>query len=159
MPAEPTVFEEPRSNLLGLPIFVGVVCLVAVASSLPRGLPSDLQTRIALGVFAAGAIASVFWALRWRRVRLATLAIDHERIVMMPRGRAAEPRIIVRHPDSRLRITISSDSTMTATSRSWYVLFDETAGKPRIVIDAFGKDRVKRACVDHGWVFAESAGG
>ena len=156
MPAQPTVFEEPRSNVLGLPIFVGVVCLIAVASVLPRGIPSDTPTRVAVSVFAVGAIACAVWALRWRRVRLATIAIDHDRIVMMPRGRRAEPRIIARTPESRLRITISSDHTMTATSRSWYVLFDETAGKPRIVVDGFGKDRVQRACVAHGWVFADT---
>ena len=155
MATAPTVFEEPRSNVLGLPLFIGVVCLVAVASVLLRGFPSDTSTRVTLGVFVAAVIASAVWALRWRHIRLATLAIDPERIVMTPRGRQPEPRVIVRRPDSRLRITISSDHTMTATSRSWYVLFDEAAGKPRIVVDGFGKDRVKHACVAHGWTLAD----
>ena len=155
MPTAPTVFEEPRSNLVGLPIFIGAVCLLAVGSVVLRGIPPDTQTRAAVGVMAAIAVACVFWALRWRTIRLATLAIDHEAIVMTPRGRKPQPRRIVRRPDSRLQVKISSSGTASPTAVSVYVLFDEVAGQPRLPIDNFGVERVKQACVRHGWVMAD----
>ena len=151
-----TVFEEPRSNVLALPIFIAVLCVLATGSVAIHGIPADTQTRGALAVFAAGGVASVVWALRWRTIRLATISIDAEHIVFTPRGRRPDVRTIARRPDSKLRLVIASTGSASPTSRSYYVIFDERAGQPRITIDAFGKDRVVRACTAHGWVVEKS---
>jgi hypothetical protein len=150
----PTVFEESRSNLMVLPIFVCAICVLAVASVLARGIPADTSTRVAVIVAGAGAVISVMWILAWKRIRLATLAIDHDRIVMTPRGRRPEPETIVRRPDSRLHVEIATTGTASPTSRAFYVLYDAAAGKPRIAIDIFGLDRVKKAAMAHGWALA-----
>lgn len=151
MASAPTVFEEARSNLLALPVFACVLCVLVVASVLLHGIPPDTQTRVAVGVAAVGAVASVIWFLRWRVMRLATLSVGHDAIVMTPRGRRPQPRTIARRPDSRLELKISSDNTASPTSHSWWVLFDAAVGKPHIAIDIFGVDGVKKACISHGW--------
>ena len=156
MPPARTILEESRSNLLALPGFVCAVCVLVVGSVAIRGIPHDAPTRVASLVFAAGAVASVLWLLRCRRCRLATLAIDETSIVMTPRGKRPEPRTIVRRPDSRLHLRISSDGTASPTSHSWYVLYDETVGDPQIPVDIYGISRVKTACRLHGWPWGRS---
>ena len=152
----PTVLEESRSNLLALPGFICAVCVLAVGSVALHGIPHDASTRGASLVFALGAVASVIWLLRMRRCRLATLAIDDGAIVMTPRGKRPEPWTIVRRPDSRLHVRISSNGSASMTSHSWYVLYDEASGEPQIPIDIYGVDRVKTACLHHGWPWGRS---
>lgn len=151
-----TVLEESRSNLLALPVLLCGLCVLVVGSVVIRGIPRDASTRGATLVFALGAVASVLWLLRVRRCRLATLAIDEHAIVMTPRGKRPEPRTIVRRPDTQLRIVISSDGTASPTSHSWYVLYDEAVGHPRIPIDPYGVDAVKHACHRHAWPWGRS---
>jgi hypothetical protein len=153
MTAMATVLEESRSNLLALPALVLAICLLAAGSVLARGIPADTPTRAATLIAVAGAVASVIWILRWRHIRVATLSIDRDAIVMTPRGRRPQLQTIVRRPDSRLHLTIASNGTASPTSMSWRVLHD--GGKPRIPVDIYGVERVKHACIAHGWVFAD----
>ena len=89
---------------------------------------------------------------------MATLSIAEDRIVMTPRGYPSptQLKIIVRRPDSRLRVEFASNATTGPTSFSWNVMFDVAVKKPRIVLKNFGEDRVKKACIDHCWVFADA---
>ena len=87
---------------------------------------------------------------------MATLAMDQDRIVMTPRGypSPSQLKIIVRRPESRLHVEYVSKGA-TGTS-SCHVLSDVSVQKPRIILNNFGVDRVKKACIDHGWVFADA---
>jgi len=154
MSKTPTVFEEDRSNVLALPGFVLVVCLLPLGSDLFRGLPTQTAALVGDLVFAAGAVASLIWFVRWRSISPATLTIEQHRIAKTMRG-GSETQTIVRRPDSQLRTEIASNGSASVTSFSWYVLFDVAAKKPRLKVDAFGVERVKKACVNHGWAFAE----
>ena len=155
MSKAPTVFEETRSNIVGFPIFVLVVCLLPLASSLVRGSqPTQTAARVVELVFAACAIPTLIWLQRWRRIRPSSLTIDHERIVHTPRGSATPGKTIVRRPDSRLHVEVATAGTAANKYSAFHVLFDEAVHKPRIVIQSYGVARVKQACLDHGWVFA-----
>ena len=155
MSKAPTVFEERRSNIVSFPIFVLVVCLAPLASSLVRGgLPTQTAGRVGDFVFAAGAIPSLIWLLRWRRIRPSSLTIDHERIVSTPRGSTTPSKTIVRRPDSRLQLEIVMVGTAANKVSAYRVVFDEAVGKPRISIQGYRVDRVGQACLDHGWVLA-----
>jgi hypothetical protein len=153
MPEVPTVFEQPRANALALPGFVCAVCLLTGASMLIRGFPADTSNRVVFGVVALGAIASAIWFLRWRGIAPARIAIEREVIVMYGFGGKGPLRKIVRRPGSRLRTRLVHDPSSVAAG---YILFDEAVGQPHLPIDAFGVDRVIRACRDHGWELVES---
>lgn len=151
------MFEEDRSNVLALPIFCCVFSYLGVAVFLFRGHDSDTATTVVRILMIAAAVASTILLLRWRRLSLATLTIEHDRIVRTPRtppGGRSEPQVIVRRPDSRLRTEIASTGS-NFKSIAWWVLFDVAVKQPRVKIENFGRDRVKKACTNHGWVFAE----
>jgi hypothetical protein len=157
MATAPTVLASSRQVIMGLPVFVGGVCFLAVASTAFHGLPQDTSTWAATAVFAVGTVASVIWALRWRHLEPARLTIGPDSIVM--RGVDRKERTISRRPDSRLRVELGNPVDVNGITNYPYVIYDETVGTPRIAIDIYGVDAVTAACRDHGWNITSSREG
>jgi hypothetical protein len=149
----PTVFEETRSDILAAPIFFCVFTYLGAGLFLFRPGTMNTEAAVARIVFVVAAVACTIWLLRWRRLSPAKLTIEHDRIVRTPRGGHGEPQVISRRPDSRLRTEIATERS-TFSSAAWYVLFDLATANPRVKIDNFGRDRVTKACTNHGWAFA-----
>ena len=155
MPAAPTVLVSSRQSFLILPEFGGVLCALVVASVLIRGIPDDTATLVATALFAVGGIGCLVWVLLWRHRQPAKLSVGDDAIVMY--GFDGGERTIVRHSDSRLRLTLTSAGQTDGVSQYVTVLYDEAVDQPHISVDIYGVERVQQACKAHGWPVAESS--
>src|SRR4051794_35645395 len=153
MEAAPTVLVSSRQSFLAFPEFCGVVCAIAIASVLLRGIPDDTSTRVVTALFAAGAVGCLVLVLRWRHRQPAKLSVGEDAIVM--HGFDGGERTIPRRSDSRLRITSTSAGMIGGVSQYVTVLYDEAVGQPHISVDIYGVERVQQACKTHGWPMAE----
>jgi hypothetical protein len=156
METSPTVFESSPQAVLGLPVLVGVVCFLVVASMAIHGLLQDTSTQILTAVCAVETVACVVWALAWRRRPPARLTISDDAIVFHGAGVHGKQQTSPQRPDSRLRVELRMVIGGTIT-RYVRVIFDELDPSTRITIDVFGDNGVKAACKEHGWVRLDPA--
>lgn len=142
------VLRQTRSNILGLPIFFGIVLLAIV---IRQFFPSPDPIVLVVCGGLAGLDVLVGWYLL-RHIG-STLVVALDTITFVKKERA--PTSVIRRSGGG---TLSFQTVATGPAGSKYTsyilkLHDDATGE-EIPIDAFGRHRVEEACEALGWTFS-----
>jgi len=144
--------QQSTSNLLTLPIFIGVVLGAVVISQFAHGHVSASV----LGVCGAAAVLDVLMALYFMRNLGSTLVVTPDDITFTRRqGRRPPSHFAIKRTDgSTLSFRVAANGPIGSKYTGYILKLRDNASGDEVFAGAFGRKRVQQACEAQGWSFA-----
>jgi hypothetical protein len=148
-----TELQQSRTDVLALPIFIGVILLAVLVRQF---IPPD-PSPIVLAVCGV-CVALDVWLARWLQHRgAATMVVTADQISVVPPGAAgsdAAPQVLNRTPDTTLSFRLQRNGFVGNQITYLLKLHDNATGA-ELSVTTFGKRNVRRACEAQHWQFGD----
>ena len=144
--------HQSRSDVLGLPMLVGIVLVAVIAREVFTPHPSAIVLTIC-GVAAVLEIPLARWCLR---NGAASLIVTHDDITFTRHGTSEKPAVtktLQRTADSKLRFRLQSNGFVGGQPQYALKLHDDATGN-ELGVTGFTRSKVRQACVEQGWPFS-----
>ncbi|MBV9487979.1 MAG: hypothetical protein JO246_18235 [Frankiaceae bacterium] len=151
---EPGRTEVRLSNAdaVALPIFIAVVLLAIVVRQFIPPPPSAITLAVC---GALGVLDAIFarWLLRRGTARFVATP-DEIRIERPARSPDAKPEVLHRSPETTLSFRLKSNGVVGEQVSYLLKLHDNATGD-ELLVDLFGKRKVRQACEAQAWQFGD----